>query len=89
MRAHDLLGMVTYVPNIYVENNYRFDVGTLCAAQLVYDDGGAEMYNYIHSDSLSVFEWAVKFGPVTTPLYSLWRMLCRLAQPSGFRAQPR
>ena len=67
VRAHDLQDLATYVPDILVEDFYRFDVDELCAVQVVYDDGGAESFNFAESDSESVFEWAVRFGPVTPP----------------------
>ena len=66
LRALDNLGVAGYLPAL-AGPYYSFDVDALCAAQLAYDDGSAESYNYVSGDGLIYFQWAVKFGPVQTP----------------------
>jgi hypothetical protein len=44
-----------------------FTVGASVGAELAYDDGGAEMFNWSEADPGFHTQWAVKFGPVQTP----------------------
>jgi subtilisin family serine protease len=66
VEATDNVSQVSRVPSTAPAALYTFTVGPLGGAELGYDDGSAEWFNYPGADSIS-FRWAVKFGPVPTP----------------------
>ncbi len=66
VQATDNVSQVTRVPSGAPATLYTFTVGGLCASELSYDDGSAEMFNYPGADSVDI-QFAVKFGPVATP----------------------
>jgi len=66
VQATDNVSLITRVPAGAPTTLYTFTVGPLCSTELSYDDGSAEMFNYPGADSVDI-QFAVKFGPVTTP----------------------
>ncbi|MBI5058750.1 S8 family serine peptidase [candidate division KSB1 bacterium] len=66
VRALDNLGLGSTVPSAAPAEWYTFDVYDLCPAELGYDDGSPEVYNYAPSPGTGML-WAVKFGPVAPP----------------------
>jgi M6 family metalloprotease-like protein len=67
IRATDNYGTSNSLPVTAPNQTYSFDIGDLCGAELAYDDGTAERYNYC-TDSYGIYtDWAVKFGPVSVP----------------------
>jgi hypothetical protein len=67
VRTVDDGGIAVTVPAGAPTKFYRFSVYGLAANALSYDDGTADSYSWVVADSGSLFQWAVKFGPVSTP----------------------
>jgi hypothetical protein len=67
LRVVDDGGLWATVPVNAPMSYYRFAVYPLCGPGIAYDDGSAEFYNWVVGDSSRGFQWAVKFGPITTP----------------------
>jgi len=67
LRVLDDGGLSAAVPANAPGTLYRFAVYPLCGPGISYDDGSAEYYNWVVADNGIGFQWAVKFGPMTTP----------------------
>ncbi|HEY3296355.1 MAG TPA: Ser-Thr-rich GPI-anchored membrane family protein [bacterium] len=67
LRAADDGGLTAFVPANAPTGLYRFNVYSPGPQTLAYDDGTAESFNWVTAPDSLRYQWAVKFGPVTTP----------------------